>query len=213
MQFYPSDNKIVDGTGWSSSDNGKLLISIEKNLASELHIKIGDALGFQIGDQQIAGVVSNIRSVDWGSFHPNFYIIFPPDALDRFPSTYITSFHLPADQTGSLNQLVKEFPNVTVVDIANILRQVQDVIGKLASALTLLFTFAILAAILIFAASLLASMDERRETYQLLRVLGASRKYIISSLVVEFSFLAVLTLGLSYILSTIIAHLLITVFF
>jgi putative ABC transport system permease protein len=213
MQFYPSDNKIVDGTGWNSSDNGKLLISIEKNLASELRIKIGDSLGFQIGDQQIAGVVANIRSVDWGSFHPNFYIIFPPDALDRFPSTYITSFHLPADQTGTLNQLVKEFPNVTVVDIANILRQVQDVIGKLASALTLLFTFAILAAILIFAASLLASMDERRETYQLLRVLGASRKYIISSLVVEFSFLAVLTLGLSYILSTIIAHLLITVFF
>lgn len=213
MLKYPSDNKIESGPAWSETDKGKLLISVEKNLAADLHLKLGDKLGFQIGDSQITAVISNIRSVDWGSFHPNFYIIFPPGALDAFPSTYITSFHLQPQQTTILNQLVHDFPNVTVIDIASVLQQIQHILTKTAAALQYLFLFAIVAALLIFIANLLASMDERREAYRLMRVLGASKKYIISSLAVEFSFLATLTLIFSFMLAKVISYLLVTMLF
>lgn len=213
MINFPSDNKIIQGKAWNKDDNGKLIVSIEKNLATELYIKIGDKLGFQIGDQELIAAVYNIRSVDWGSFHPNFYIIFPPETLDKFPMTFITSFHLASHQTLLLNQLVREFPNVTIIDIASVLKQIQDILSKTASALQYLFLFAIFAALLIFIASLLASMDERRETYRLLRVLGASRTYIIGSLVVEFSFLAILTLCFSFAFAKIISYFLITFIF
>lgn len=213
MIDFPSDNKIVHGNSWDKSDNGKLIVSVEKSLAAELYIKIGDKLGFQVGDQNITAVVSNIRSVDWGSFHPNFYIIFPPETLDKFPTTFITSFHLSSSQTMLLNQFVREFPSVTIIDVASVLKQIQDILSKTASALQYLFLFAIFAAVLIFIASLLASMDERRETYRLLRVLGASRTYIVSSLVVEFSFLTFLTLCFSFALAKIISYFLITFIF
>jgi putative ABC transport system permease protein len=213
MTTFPDENKIVSGAAWNSNENGKLLVSVEKNMASDLHLKLGDKLGFQFGDEEVTAAVSNIRSVDWGSFHPNFYIIFPPETLDVFPSTFITSFHLASNQAVILNQLVREFPSVTVIDIASVLKQIQGFLSKISSALQYIFIFAILAAALIFIANLLASMDERRETYRLLRVLGASRKYIIGSLVVEFGFLGCLTLLFSYTLASIISHLLITMIF
>lgn len=213
MLILPSDNKIERGKAWNNTDNGKLLVSVEKSLASDLYLKLGDTLGFEIGDQELTAVVANIRSVDWGSFHPNFNVIFPPETLDKFPTTFITSFHLNNRQTLILNQLVKEFPSVTVIDIASVLKQIQGLLSKTASAMQYLFLFAIFAALLIFIASLLASMDERRETYRLLRVLGASRSYIISSLVVEFSFLTLLTLCFSFALARLISYFLIAFIF
>jgi len=213
MLNYPADNKIVRGSYWNEADKGKLMVSIEKNLASDLNLKIGDKLGFQIGGENLTAVISNIRSVDWGSFHPNFYIIFPPEALNKYPETYITSFHLSQSQSTFLNQLVHEFPSITIIDIASVLKQIQGLLSKTASALQYLFMVAIMAAALIFVASLLSSMDERRETYRLLRVLGASRRYIVSSLIVEFSFLTILTICFSFAFAKIISQLLVKIIF
>jgi putative ABC transport system permease protein len=213
MLHYPSDNKIIEGREWNNNDAGKLLVSLESKLASELHIKIGDQLGFTIGDRSLDATVSNIRSVDWSSFHPNFYVIFPPASLDAFSATYISSFHLGRNQTGVLNQVIKEYPNVTIIDIAGTLRQMQSLLTKAGTALQYLFSFSVCAAVLIFITSLISSMDERRATYRLLRVLGASRRYIISSLFVEFSVLALLTLIFSYTLATVISRLLIMAIF
>lgn len=213
MQTYPSDNKIIAGAAFAKDDSGKMIISVEKNLAADLHLTLGDKLGFKIGDREIFAVIANIRTVDWGSFHPNFYVIFPPDSLDDFAATFITSFHLSPQQTRILNQLIRQFPNITVIDIASILLQIQNLISKMATALQYLFIFAIIAALLIFVAGLLASMDERRTTYRLLRILGAGHRYIYSSLIVEFGFLALMTFACAFALSKIISHLLMTMIF
>ena len=192
MWQYPDDNKIVSGNAWAREDAGKALVSVEKKLADDLQLHLGDRLTFQIGDQQISAVISNLRTLEWSSFHPNFFMIFPPGLLDSFPTTYITSFHLGSNQTLLLNQLVQVFPSVTVIDVANILQQMQDLLGKIVLAMQYLFLFALGAGVLIFVTSLQASMDERRQTYLLLRVLGASKKYIRKSYIVEFGLLTIL---------------------
>lgn len=213
MLQYPTDNKVVSGKPWDDSMTGKHVISIEKNMATELLLRLGDKLTFQIGDKKVSAVINNIRTVQWGSFHPNFYIIFPPGVLNDLPATYITSFHLKPGSDLLLNKIVKTFPNITIIDIAGVLAQVQSLLSKIAMALEYLFIFAFCAAILIFITSILASMDERKHTYKLLRVLGASRKYIISSLIVEFAFLGVLTIAFSTGLAKLISHLLLSMIF
>lgn len=194
MWTFPSDNKIVSGHHWTSRDMGKAWVSVENNLAVNLQLHLGDELTFQIGAQTISAVIINFRSLEWSSFHPNFFIIFPPGLLTAFPTTYITSFHLQTNQTNLLNQLIQQFPNITIIDVANLLQQTQDLINKMALALQYLFAFALGTGVLIFIASLQASMDERRQTYALLHVLGASKKYIIKSIIVEFSCLFLLIL-------------------
>ncbi len=208
MWQFPSDNKIVYGHAWTERDEGKPFLSVESKLAQDLQLKIGDELTFQIGGDKVSANINNVHSVEWTSFHPNFYIIFIPGVIDHFPTTYITSFHLPPDKTLVLNQLVKQFPNMTIIDLANVLQQILNLIGKMTLALQYLFLFSLATGVLIFIASLQASMDERRQTYGLLCVIGASKKYIYKSVIVEFTCLSMVILAASITLAWVIAWLL-----
>ncbi len=190
MSQFPSDNKIAQGTTWTENDAGKPWISVEKTLADDLQLRLGDQLTFQIENQTFSATIMSFRTLNWSSFHPNFFIIFTPGFLDRFPNTYITSFHLAANQVNFINELVKHYPNVTVIDVANLLQQIQDLVGKITIAVQYIFLFALGIGILIFIASLQASMDERRQTYALLHILGANKRYIYKSIAVEFICLA-----------------------
>jgi putative ABC transport system permease protein len=192
MLTPPADNKIVAGQPLTRLDINKAVVSVEKKLGDDLQLKLGNTITFQIGEKQVSAVITNFRTVDWSSFHPNFFMIFPPGFLDNFPTTYITSFHLAVGQTLLLNQLVQLFPNITVIDVASLLSQVQNLVSKLTIAVQYLFLFALGSGILIFITSLQASRDERHRTYYLLHVLGASKNYIRRSVMVEFSGLFVL---------------------
>lgn len=208
MWQYPSDNKIVSGYEWQPTDQGKALASVEKNLADDLHLKLGDNLTFQIADRTITAKIVNFRTLEWSSFHPNFFVIFPPGLFTGLPTTFITSFYLPATKTDLATELVKHFPNVTLIDIASLLTEVQELLDKIILAVEYLFLFVVGLGIVIFIASLQSGMDERDETYRLLRTLGASKSYIRKSLIVEFSVLGILVLTIAVILAKIITHLL-----
>jgi putative ABC transport system permease protein len=208
MWKFPSDNKIVNGEAWQPQDQGKAIASVEKNLANDLHLKLGDQLTFKLGEETFSATIVSFRTLDWASFHPNFYVIFPPGLLDKFPSTYITSFFLNPNQTILLNQISQLFPNMTIVDVADLLKQVQSLVEKISTAFQYLFLFSLGSGILIFITSLQASMDERRQTYKLLHILGASRNYIYKMISVEFLFLFLLIAGASVLFSYSIVYLL-----
>jgi putative ABC transport system permease protein len=205
---YPADNIITEGSAWSVNNKQKALVSVESSLASALHLNIGDTLGFLIDGQTVEAKVSNIRTVSWGAMHPNFYIIFTPDFLRNFTTTYITSFRLNAEQTSLLKELVNRFPNLTVLDIADTLNKIQSWISNATTILQALFLFSLCSAILIFIATLLSTMDERRHTYRLVRILGASRRYISLSITIEISVLLGVTLLFSYLFAQLVFYIL-----
>lgn len=187
MWQLPSDNKIVNGSMWSINDESQSIVSVEKKLADDLQLHLGDQLTFQVGGMSLTATIVNFRTLDWSSFHPNFYMIFPPGFLKNAAITYITSFHLSTEETILLNQLVELFPNMTIIDVSNLLQQVQDLLSKIIIAMQYLFLFALAIGVLVFVASLQATMDERRKTYHLLHILGASKNYIRKSIIVEFT--------------------------
>ena len=213
MWQLPSDNKIVQGYMWSKKNKNNELVSVERNLADDLQLHLGDKLTFQIGEQKISAKIANFRSVEWGSFYPNFFMIFLPGLLDQLPTTYITSFHLKTHETNIANQLIKQFPNITIIDVSILLKQIQDIVNKISYAIQYLFLFAFASGVLIFVTSLQASMDERCQAYYLLRVLGASRKFIYKSIFVEFGILLVSILFSSILISSFIASSLIKMYF
>lgn len=201
MWKFPTDNKVVEGEPWSKEAEGKPLVSIEKQLATDLQLHLGDTLTFQIGEKQQRAIITNLRTLDWSSFHPNFFMIFPPGLFKQFAATYITSFYLQPQQTNIINTLVQRFPNITVIDVANLLQQMQRLIDKIVQAMEYLFLFALAIGILIFIVSLQASMQERHRVNYLLRVLGASKKYIYSSALVEFVCLGLMVMITALVLS------------
>ncbi len=185
-----ADNQLLEGRWWSKDDYGKPLLSLEKDLANALNIKLGDQLTYDIAGSHLVLTVSSIRKVQWDSMRANFFAVTPPQVLENFPASYMTSFHLPSDTTGvndgMLNSLIQQFPNLTVIDVAAILQQVQSIMGKMTQAIGYVFIFSLLAGIAVLYAALVATRDERVREITLLRVLGASRKQVSWAILAEF---------------------------
>lgn len=170
----PSDNRILQGEWWS--DNPTLSgISIEQSLAEKLGVTLGDQLGFDIAGETLQAPVTSIRSVDWQSFQPNFYIIFSQGWLEALPHQYITSFYLPQDNDTLARQLVQQFPAMSLFDIGFIIQQLQQVIQQLAWLVQWLLGFIVLCGLLVIIASLYSSLPQRQHDAAILRALGARR--------------------------------------
>ena len=117
----------------------------------------------------------------------NFFVIINPAAMKDMPQTWITAFHLPQTNTGLENQLTRDFPNLTVVDIGSMLKQVQDVIDQVVTAVEFLFLFTLASGMLVLYAALASSQDQRTREAGLLRALGATRKQLSQSQWIEFA--------------------------
>nr|MCU0958451.1 ABC transporter permease [Hydrogenophaga sp.] len=123
----PPHNPVVAGRWTEDEADG---ISVEEGLAQELGLKLGDRLGFDIAGVVTEGRITSLRKVDWGSMRVNFFVIFPRAQMSDVPLTYISAFRAPASGSGFDNALVRQFPNITNVDMSQTIAQVQRVLGQ-----------------------------------------------------------------------------------
>ena len=187
-----ADNKLISGRWWQSNEADKPWVSLEEGLAKTLNLKLGDRLRYEIGGQIITLTVTSIRSVEWDSMRANFFAVTPPKTLENYSASYITSFYLPASQERGLNQLVKNFPNLTVIDLAALIQQIRQIMLKMTTAVQAVFVFSLLAGLAVLFAALQATSDERLRETVLFRILGASKKQLANILFIEFILIALL---------------------
>jgi putative ABC transport system permease protein len=185
----PAHNRIEAGH-WFAAASDEL--SIESGIAKTLGLKLGDRLRFDVAGQQVEGRITSLRKLEWDSMHVNFFVIFPPEALAPLPQTWISAFHLRDADEPLANRLVQEFPNITVIDMGAVLKQIQDILDQVTTAVEFLFVFTLLAGLLVLYAALLSSRDERTREAALLRALGASRAQLSGAQSAEFAGLGLL---------------------
>jgi putative ABC transport system permease protein len=147
---------------------------------------LGDRLTYSTAGESLTATVSSLRSVQWDSFHANFFVLAPPGVLDAYPASYITSFYLPVDKYPLLDTLVSQFPNLTVIDIAAIMNQVRLIIERVSLAVEFVFLFTLAAGLLVMTAAIQSTLDIRLHENAVLRALGARRRRLWQSLAVEF---------------------------
>ena len=160
-------------------------VSMESDVARLLGMNIGDALTFEIAGQPVTVSVSSIRKVDWENMRPNFFALLSPRALIDEPQTFITSLYVPPEKAAVTQSLVNSFPNLTVFDVGAMLAQLQSVLDRVSTAIQGLFGFAILAGVVVLAAALSSSRDERVRESALLRALGATNQQLSSAQRIE----------------------------
>ncbi|MGR6036035.1 MAG: ABC transporter permease [Candidatus Nitrosoglobus sp.] len=181
-----ADNRIVAGRWWSSQETESSQFSVEADLAQTLEIQLGDSLTFQVASQEIKAKVTSLRAVEWNSFNPNFFVIASPGLLDNYPGTYLTSFYLPEGRKPLLAALVREFPSVTILDVAALLRQIRTIIDQVTLAVEFIFTFTVAAGVVVLFAAIQSTNDERLYESAVFRALGASKGTILRALMAEF---------------------------
>jgi putative ABC transport system permease protein len=186
------DNKIVAGSWWREGDGKGARVSVEQDYAERLGIRLGDTLAYDVAGEMVTAQVASLREVRWDSFQPNFFVVFSPGVLEQVSGTLITSVHVEPSQRPALVDLVKRFPEVTVIDIDALLSQVRDVMDKATLAVQYVFLFTLLAGLMVLLAAVQATRDERRYESAMLRTLGASRKVVFQGVAAEFVVLGVL---------------------
>ena len=174
MSSMPEHNSIIEGQ-WFNASTTHGEASIEQGLAKTLGFKLGDTLQFDVAGQSVDVKITSIRKLDWSSMRVNFFVIVSPDVVPNLPTTWVTAVHLPASEISIVSQLVKIFPNLTIVDVGSMVTQVQQVINQVIAAVEFLFMFTLVAGVMVLSAAMLVSQHERAYESGLLRALGATR--------------------------------------
>ena len=165
----PQHNLIVGGK-WTEEEAGA--ISVEEGIAKTLNLKLGDTLRFDVGGVQTEAKITSLRKVDWGSMRANFFVMFPVSTLKDVPSTYMGAFKAP-ETKGFDNSLVREFPNITNVDMSSTINQVQRVLDQVIRAVEFLFGFTLAAGLVVLFAAVTATREDRAREFAIMRAVGA----------------------------------------
>lgn len=203
----PEANTVTSGKWWDTKDSA--LLSVEQGIAETLGIKLGDTLTYEVAGSRFSAKVTSLRKLDWDSFRVNFFVIAAPGLIEKYPTSYITSFYLSPEQNKLLGELVRRFPNFTIIDVAAIMEQVRTMMEKVAGAVQFVFLFTLIAGLLILYAAIVTTQQQRIGETAILRALGANRRQLIRVQLTEFVIIGALTgvigamgaSGLSFILS------------
>lgn len=187
MAELPEGNSLTAGRWFAAQDAGTPQFSVEQGLADTLKLKLHDVLTYEIAGRRLEAEITSLRKLDWDSMRVNFFVVTPPGVLEPFPTSYITSFHLPQERAGFVGELVAAHPNLTVIDVASILRQLQSVMDQLARAVQFVFAFSLVAGLAVLFAALESTHDEREYEIAVLRTLGARNRQLRAALAAEFA--------------------------
>jgi putative ABC transport system permease protein len=139
--------------------------------------------------------VGSIRQVNYGKIQTNFQIIFPTGVLESAPQFYVLLTHVPSNKASAKFQqvVVRNFPNVSIVDLGLILTVVDELLDKIGYIIKFMSAFSIITGLVVLIASVRISKYQRIQESVLLRTLGASRKQIFAITALEYLFLGMLS--------------------
>ncbi|HEY0309733.1 MAG TPA: FtsX-like permease family protein [Luteimonas sp.] len=187
------DNKVVAGTFWNDRVPASPELSVEEEFAATLGWKLGDTIAFDIAGQRFEATITSLRTVEWESFRPNFFVIASPGALDGYPASHITAVTVPEGDTRFTGVLVRAFPNLTVIDVGAVLDQVRETADQVSTVVEVVFWFSLAAGLLVLMAAVSASQDERLLEGAVMRVLGGNRRQLRLAQASEFAAIGMLS--------------------
>ena len=198
----PKDNKIIKGA-WHSmdQDNNMATVSVEEGLAENLEIRLGDKLSFTVETQMVEAMVTSIRSVEWESFTPNFYMIFYPGVLDGLPVSYMGSLHLDKQQRPLLRNFVKQFPSATFFDVDFLLNRIRGIAQKISYAVETVLYFALFASVLVFISIEMILRKNRSYSTAIFKAVGADTKLVQKVFRAQFLLIGLISGVIAYVLN------------
>ncbi|NJW52491.1 FtsX-like permease family protein [Salinimicrobium sp. CDJ15-91] len=202
------DSEVLAQGEWIPrvKDRDLIPISVSDNFAEDAEVEIGDAISFNVQGVIMNTEVRSIRTVDWSRLQPNFSIVFPAGILEEAPQFRVITAKV-QDETASADlqqELVKLFPNISILDLRQILSVVEDILNKIAWLINFMAFFSIFTGIIVLLGAVRTSKFQRIKESVLLRTMGARSGQILKILALEYLYLGLLG-GLSGILLSLIS--------
>ena len=201
-------SEILQAGEWTPTINETDLvpISISVNFSEDAKVQVGDKVTFNVQGVLLNTIVGSIRTVDWSRMQLNFSIVFPKGVLEQAPQFRVLTTNVP-DEKASANlqqKLVSKFPNVSILDLRQVLTVIENILGKISWIITFMAFFSILTGVIVLLGAVRTSKYQRIKENVLLRTIGARSKQILNIQALEYIYLGVLG-GLSGILLSLIS--------
>jgi len=190
----PEGNKITEGQWWDEVDSAATIapVSLEDEIAEELGLTLGDRITFSVGGLTFESEVVNTRTLNWDNMTPNFYFLFPEGLLEEYPRTSMTSLYIPPQQKLLVNDLLRKYPTVQVIELDKIIDRIRTIVSQVTRGLEVMTMLILSCGVLVMFAAVSLSMSERLQESAILRTLGSARRLILGIQLVEFSTLGIM---------------------
>ena len=198
-QGIPEGNSVTAGKWWPAGYAGEPLVSIDERMAEALGLKLGDSLTIGVLGVERTAQIASFRRIDWDSLGFNYVMVFSPNALADAPHNLAAMVDLPksGDRGGLLRTLVREFPSSSVIEVGGLLGQARDLLRQVSLAILSAASVAVLAGIAVLLGAIAAARASRTYDNVILRVLGASRRQLLTLQLAEYALLATLLAGVA----------------
>ncbi|HXQ52072.1 MAG TPA: FtsX-like permease family protein [Stellaceae bacterium] len=207
----PRGSRVVAGAWWPTDYHGEPLLSFDADLARGMGLALGDTLTVNVLGRELTARITNLREIDWTSLGINFAIVLSPGALDGAPQTNIATARTAPENEAALERaVIDRFPNVSAIAVKDALQALGDMVRAIGAAVTAVAAVALAAGALVLAGAIAAG--HRRRVYDaiVLKVLGATRRDVTLSFLIEYGLMGLAAAGLAAAIGTLAAWLLMT---
>lgn len=189
----PEGSEIISGEWWPDDYDGPPLVSVDAEQAGALGLQVGDSLTISLLGVEIQSTVASLREVNWRNFGFNYVLVFPPSVLAGTPHNVAATIQI--DETrenGLLGSLPQAFPSISMVKVKEIASQIGTILDQMATAIGSAASIAIFSGIAVLIGAVAASRQARIYDSVILKLLGATRRQILSAQAIEYTILALL---------------------
>lgn len=187
----PEDGRVVAGEWWPANYDGPPLVSLRSTMMAELDLQVGDEIEFEIFGDPVVARVGNFRDYQWQN-GMNFMVIFSPGEIQDYPSTELASIKAAPGAEGRLERaLVRTFPEIAFIPIGDALSQAVRVLSELATGVNIVGGLAVLNGLLVLAGTMAAGRKQREADAVIHKVLGATRRSVLQTFLLEYGLLGV----------------------
>ena len=178
-------------------------ISVSTDLMEDLNAQLGDTIVWDVQGIPISSYIASTRIVEWQTPQPNFFVVFPKGVLEPAPQFFATTLNTSSREASlDLQQnIVRAYPNVSAIDIGQVLETVREFIDKITFVIQFIGLFSIITGLIVLAGSAATSRFQRIREAVLLRTLGAKQRQVIKIQVIEYVLLGIMAALTGLILS------------
>ncbi len=214
-ETIPDGSRLVEGEWWPSGYQGEPLVSFEAEIAKSLNLTIGDAVTVNVLGRDLTARIASLREVDWESLAINFVMVFSPNTLKGAPSNLLATIRLTQSEAGTdqnsrqadlsaearlMRALSKEFPAQTQIRVRDAIDRFNEVFQKIMIAVRIAGGVTLVAGALVLAGALATAQRRRIREAVILSTLGATRRRIMVTHLLEYLILAAITAAFAVLL-------------
>ena len=187
-----ANEKIVEGKFWDATPAREPEVSLEESMRGLAGINLGSAVTFDILGRKVVARVTSFRHIDWLNSRTGFMVLFRPGTLEEAPQTLVGPVNGPTAEPARSRferAVLEQYPNISVIDVADVVRSVNRVLGNITLAVSFIGGFVFFCGALILAGSVAMTKFQRIYEAAVLKTLGAKRKVLWTILLAEYGLL------------------------